>query len=91
MSKTVSLRITHSALSKLERSQVWLTSGFYRRVGFRAEEIYGPEGKLNWLWTLIWEEPTAMRSDLCTNMGGGVPIDVIEALVSICLVEAGEG
>ena len=86
----MSLRITHYALSKLEQSQVWLTSGFYGQVGFKAEEIYGPDGKLNWLWALTCEESMAMRSDLLTNMGGGVPIDVIEALVSIYLVEASE-
>ena len=29
-----------------------------------------------------------MRSDLCTNMGGGVPIDIINALVDICEQES---
>ena len=86
----MTLQITHTALGKLEESQAWSTSGIQSLYGFGAEEIYGPQGKLNWLWPLRWQDPEQMRSDLCQNMGGGVPIEVIDALVEICVEEQSE-
>ena len=83
----MTLQITHAALVKLEGTQAWSTSGIQTLYGFGAEEIYGPQGKLNWLWPLQWEDFGQMRSDLCQNMGGGVPYEVIVALVAICVEE----
>ena len=91
MCKGISLQISHSALSKLQNTNAWISSNFTNGEGFTAEEIYGPAGKLGWLWPLSWQEPDEMRADLCTNMGGGVPIEVIDALVLICFDEAGHG
>lgn len=88
--KIIVLQISHSALSELERSEAWLTSGFKGRIGYSAEDIYGPNGKFNWLWPLRLTRRENMRSDLCTNMGGGVPIAIIEALIAICVEEGGK-
>ena len=85
----MTLQITHAALLKLEGTQAWSTSGIQSLYGVSPEEIYGPRGKLNWLWPLRWEDLGQMRSDLYQNMGGGVPIEVIDALVAICVEEQG--
>lgn len=82
------LKITLTSLAKLSNELVWLESSLHTRFGFTTEDVYGPEGKLNWLWPLRWKSADAMRSDLCTNMGGGVPIDIINALVDICEQES---
>ena len=83
----MTLRISHSSLSKLETTQAWVDSGFQRMDGFTAEGIYGPKGKLQWLWPFEWDDKDQMKSSLCTNMGGGVPISIIDALVAICVDE----
>ena len=78
-----SLKITHASLEELQASEV-----FYRRFpkesGFTAENIYGPDGKLSWPWHESWNSANEMHSDLCQNMGGGVPIEIINELVRIC-------
>jgi len=84
------VRLSHSALSQLQITEAWLASDFVGRDSFSAEQIYGPEGKLGWLWPLTWQTADEMHAALCTNMGGGVPIDVIDALVAICDSEAGQ-
>ena len=66
-----------------------MDSGFLRREGFSAEGIYGPEGKLGWLWPYEWDHKDQMNGSLCTNMGGGIPISIIDALVAICVDEEG--
>ena len=83
----MTLRITHSALAKLETVQAWVDSGFQNMKGMSAEGIYGPEGKLAWLWPIEWDESDEMKGSLCTNMGGGVPISIIDALEAICVAE----
>ena len=88
MSKGISLQISHSALSQLQTTKSWLSFDLAGGDGFTAEDVYGPGGKLGWLWTLSWTGPYEMRADLCTNMGGGVPIEVIDTLVLICADEA---
>jgi len=80
----MNLKLTHHALSKLEASEAWQNSELRK---FKVEEIYGPEGKLGWFWNLTWDDKNRMRSSLCTNMGGGVPISIIDVLVSICAAE----
>ncbi len=59
--------------------------------GLSAEDIYGPEGKLGWLWPIEWDKRDEMRDSLCTNMGGGIPISIINALVDICVAEEQDG
>ena len=83
----MTLRITHASLAKLETVQAWLDCGFQNVEGMSAEGLYGPEGKLGWLWPIEWDEGADMRGSLCTNMGGGVPISIIDALVAICVAE----
>ncbi len=34
-------------------------------------------------WGMVWTTAQAMRTTLCQNMGGGVPIEVIDQLVSL--------
>ena len=83
----MTLRITHSSLAKLETDQAWVDSGLQNMEGMSAEMIYGPEGKLRWLWSAEWHNSVDMKGSLCTNMGGGVPISIINALVAICVAE----
>ena len=45
-------------------------------------EIYGPGGKLGHYFSKTWPSVDEMRSDLMQNHGGGVPIDVIERMVT---------
>ena len=78
------LRISHEALAILQDCEVWC-EGFGLRFGFTTEGIYGPEGKLSWLWQRSWDIESDMRSDLMENMGGGVPIQVIDKLIEIIL------
>jgi hypothetical protein len=75
-------RVTHEALAELERSQVWQKATSLNSQ-FTPESIYGPEGKLQWLWSLYWDSEEAMKSDFYTNMGGGVPIEIINELIRI--------
>ena len=86
---SMTLRITHTSLAKLEAAQPWVDSGFLGKEGFSAEEIYGPQGKLGWLWPYEWDDAQQMKGSLCANMGGGVPISIIDALVAICVDEEG--
>ncbi len=82
------LRISHDALAKLELTSAWIDSHLSKKAGYSAEEIYGPGGKLSRLWSMSWLEAGEMRAELMENMGGGVPIEILDALVAICLVEA---
>lgn len=77
------MRITHLALTILQNGEIF-QEFFPSSSGFTAESIYGPDGSLRWLWNQSWNSAGEMRSDLCQNMGGGVPIAVIEELVRIC-------
>ena len=84
----MTFKITLASLAKLSNESVWLESSLHTQYGFTTEDVYGPEGKLNWLWSLRWKNADAMRSDLCTNMGGGVPIEIIDSLIEICVRES---
>ena len=75
-------RLTNEILSEINRGEIWnkyFGNGFHRS----AEEVYGPEGALSWIWESSWNTRDEMRSDLCENMGGGVPIEIIDELVRI--------
>jgi hypothetical protein len=69
-------------LVELERSRAWQKATSFNSQ-FTPESIYGPEGKLQWLWSSSWDSEEAMKSDLYTNMGGGVPIEIINELIRI--------
>ena len=56
--------------------------GFSDSFSITAEEIYGPEGKL-WYWGMAWPTAEAMTSTLYNNMGGGVPVAVVDELVRL--------
>jgi len=80
------MRITHLALTTLQNGEIF-QEFFPSSSGFTAESIYGPGGALRSLWNQSWNSAGDMRSDLCQNMGGGVPIVIIEELVRICSEE----
>jgi hypothetical protein len=76
------LRLSHEALAQLQASESWKNT-LGQVAGFTAESVYGPEGKIKQYWDRTWESPEQMRADLMQNMGGGVPIEVIDELVGI--------
>jgi hypothetical protein len=76
------LRLSHEALAQLQASESWIST-LGQMAGFNTETIYGPEGKLKQFWENLWDSPEHMRADLMQNMGGGVPIEVIDELVRI--------
>jgi hypothetical protein len=76
------LRLSHEALALLQASETWKNT-LGQVAGFTAESIYGADGKLRHYWDRIWSSAEEMRSDLMQNMGGGVPIEVIDELVGI--------
>jgi hypothetical protein len=76
------LRLSHEALALLQESKMWQNARSLS-TEFTTNSVYGPEGKLNQFWPTTWESPEQMRLDLMQNMGGGVPIEVIDELVKI--------
>lgn len=82
-------RLTHEILGEINRSEIW-KSYFGGSIQLSAEDIYGPEGKLQWIWNSSWVDGDDMRSDLCENMGGGVPIEIIEELIRITEFHCGQ-
>ena len=79
-------RITHDVLADLEASEVWQNATSFNSQ-FAPESIYGPDGKLSWLWSLSWDSDESMKNDLYKNMGGGVPIEIIHELVRITILK----
>ena len=74
--------ITDEILDELQTSEIWMSAKSFTSQ-FTPKSIYGPEGKMSWLWGLSWDSEDAMRSDFYTNMGGGVPIEIIDKLIQI--------
>jgi hypothetical protein len=74
--------ITDEILDELQTSEIWMSAKSFTSQ-FTPKSIYGPEGKISWLWGLSWDSEDAMRSDFYTNMGGGVPIEIIDKLIQI--------
>lgn len=74
--------ITEEVLDELKTSEVWVSAKPFSSQ-FTPKSIYGPEGRMSWLWDLTWDSEDAMRSDFYTNMGGGVPIEIIDRLIQI--------
>ena len=85
----MSFRLTHKILGEINRGEIW-NRYFGGKFLMGAEDIYGPEGKLRWIWNSSWGSRDEMRSDLCENMGGGVPIEIIEELIRITEAHCGE-
>jgi hypothetical protein len=74
--------INDSVLIALAESNAWQESGLNRSQGFTPELIYGPKGKLPQCWGRTWESAEQIHSDLCFNMGGGMPISIIIELAT---------
>jgi len=75
--------INHEVLNALAQSKAWEDSGLAKSYGFTPRKIYGPNGKLSQYWGDTWDTAAAMKSALCFNMGGGVPIEIIKELVAL--------
>jgi len=74
-------KITPAALKQLATTEAWR---FHAPADTTPEEIYGKNGSMGHLFN----EPFATRADLqdalAENHGGGVPMEVIEALAALC-------
>ena len=81
-SAEVRWEIAYESLAALEESQAWKNWPAVDANGFTALYAYGPDGKMGY-WGMVWDTAQDMRSTLCQNMGGGVPIEVIDKLVSL--------
>ena len=77
-------RISHEILNKLESSKAWQSATSFNSM-FTPESIYGPKGKLSWLWRSSWDSEEEMNKDLYSNMGGGVPLEIINELIRITI------
>ena len=75
-------KITCESLAALEESHAWKTWLGVNAYGWTTLYVYGPDGRMGY-WGMVWTTAQAMRSTLCQNMGGGVPIEVIDQLVSL--------
>jgi hypothetical protein len=75
--------INDEVLKALAESDAWKKSPLEKNHGFTTQIIYGPNGKLLQYWGSTWVSAAAMQSDLCFNMGGGVPIEIIRELVAL--------
>jgi type I restriction enzyme M protein len=86
----VKWRITDAALTALEKSKAWKT---WAKTGhtFTAADIYGPDGKLGHHWDITHATATSLHAALSDNMGGGAPIEVINALVDAAQIADADG
>jgi type I restriction enzyme M protein len=86
----VKWRVTDAALTGLEKSKAWKT---WAKAGhtLTAADIYGPAGKLAHHWDVTHDTAQSLQTALSENMGGGVPIDVIKALVDAAQVADADG
>jgi len=86
----VKWRITDNALVSLEKSKAW-KAWAKTGHGFTPADIYGPNGKLNGNWDITHETADSLQVALSDNMGGGVPIEVIKAMVDAAQTSDPEG
>ena len=89
-SLTGSLRrwqVTEHSLTELGDTEAWRNSGIKRTLGFSPRDVYGPTGKIAFVWSQTWVSAEEMRVTLCTNMGGGVSIQVIDELVRLSRID----
>ena len=80
-------RITSSTLAQLGHSSVWKNSNSLLSSRFTPEDIYGAKGKLKSFSRRSWNSTAEMRLAFYEKMGGGVPIEIIEELISLCVNE----
>jgi hypothetical protein len=73
------LRIDSQVLSELVNSKVW-KDYFEVEIGITPNDIFGEDGPLNWLTHKTWISVEDMEADLYQNMGGGIPIPVLDEL-----------
>jgi type I restriction enzyme M protein len=77
----VKWRVDDGALTRLAKSKAWKAWGQGDR-GVTPAEVYGPEGKLGFHWHVTHDTAESLDAALCENMGGGVPREVVRALVA---------
>lgn len=83
--------ITEACLDSLGASRPWkVWREAWEKAGqaseFTPQSIYGPDGRMPQFNGQQWASAADMRAALCTNMGGGVPIEIIEELVRLSAV-----
>ena len=81
----MTLRITHEALEILKDSDAWKSWQDVESNPLTAEDVYGPQGAISYIWEKEWANDEDLERALSQNMGGGVPYRVIRALVEICV------
>ncbi len=79
---SITWKITQDSLARLAKSDAWKESIPSLPEGTSPQNIYGPDGTLGFYSSMTWASPSEMRSDLMQNMGGGVPLKVIDSLVT---------
>ena len=75
--------VTDESLNALGKSEVWLNSEIAKRDLATPHDVYGPEGTIPIHFGRIWDTARALCNELCCNMGGGVPRDIIDELVKL--------
>lgn len=53
-------------------------------------DVYGPTAPLGFHWGVVHETEQSLFIALCENMGGGIPMAVIRALVDAARTTGGE-
>jgi len=86
--KPLEIRLSAFALSELQLSAEWNDWMRESPLQLTTQEIYGSKGRLGHLWEQSWNSPTLMLYSFLNNMGGGVPVEVIQEIVDICFREA---
>ncbi len=86
----VKWRITDDALVALEKSKPWKKWAEGPGTRFTAAGLYGADGSLGH-WGQTWDNADDMHNALCTNHGGGVPIEIIRELVKLCAMSDPDG
>lgn len=76
-------QINDKALARLANTEPWQKFAPKVRPGeiVTPYKLYGPEGIWHYLWLKVYDSPEGLHSELCQNMGGGVPIEVIKEVV----------
>lgn len=84
----MTLRVTHEALALLQESDSWKNWRAGANGHFTAEGIYGNGGLISTIWGKEFASAEDLDGAFCENMGGGVPREITNELVKICI--AGE-
>ncbi|MEI8067107.1 MAG: hypothetical protein WCH42_07250 [Actinomycetes bacterium] len=81
----MTLHVTHEALSLLQESDAWKSWPYAISNRLTPEDAYGPKGRISFIWGTEFKDAEDLECALCTNMGGGVPHQIIRSLVEICV------